>query len=125
VPPDNHFTVSHVRVKRNGNTSFQIKVPGPGSIGVLETAWHNKLAATAVALPSAPRQFVYARAQHAVTKAATVRITLKPNARDRRLLRRHRRHKYKLTLRLSVTYTPTSGTSRTRGLKGLHLPKTR
>jgi hypothetical protein len=89
---------------------------------VLETAWHNQRAATAVALPSARRQFIYAGAHHAATKAGTVRITLKPTARDRRLLRRH---KYKLTLRLSVTYTPTSGMSRTRGLKGLHLPKTR
>ena len=123
--PDNHFSVSHIRVKRDGNTSFQVKVPGPGSIDVLETAWHNNLAATAVAPQSTRRQFVYARAHHAAATAGTVRITLKPNARDRRLLRRHSRHKYKVTLRLSVTYTPSSGTSRTRGFKGLHLPKSR
>ena len=123
--PDNHFTVSHIRVKRSGNTSFQVKVPGPGSVNVLETAWHNNVAATEVALRSTGRQFVYAQAHHAATKAGTVRITLKPNARDRRLLRRHSQHKYKLTLRLSVTYTPSSGVARTRGFKGLHLPKSR
>jgi Glycine rich protein len=119
--PDNHFIVSHIRIKRSGSTSFQVKVPGPGSLDVLETAWHNKVAAAAVAR----RQFVYARAHHTATTAGTVRITLKPNSRDRRLLRRHSDHRYKVTLRLSVTYKPSSGVPRTRGFKGLALPKSR
>jgi hypothetical protein len=35
---DNHFTVSQIKTHRNSAITFTVKTPGPGAIGVLETA---------------------------------------------------------------------------------------
>ena len=56
--PSNQFTVSHIKTHRNGSITFNVKIPGPGTIDVLETAWKNNLASAAVLLQPAPRRFV-------------------------------------------------------------------
>jgi hypothetical protein len=48
--PNNQFTVSHIKTHRSGSITLNVKIPGPGAIDVLETAWKNNLATTAVLL---------------------------------------------------------------------------
>jgi hypothetical protein len=64
-------------------------------------------------------QFVYGRGHTTVRRAAAVRLTLKPNALGRRLVR-HRT--YRPLLQLWISYTPTGGRSRTIGFSGIRLP---
>ncbi len=66
-------------------------VPGPGLIRALETGSHNRR---------------YARGGATTTQAATVRIKL----RLRRLIGRRRG---RVTVRLTITFTPTDGLPRT------------
>ena len=49
-------------------------------------------------------------------------LSLRPNARGRRLMRHHR---YRVTLRLWITYQPTAGRARSVGFYGLHPPQKR
>jgi hypothetical protein len=42
--PSNRFTVSRVKAFPDGTVVFDVKVPGRGTINVLETAWKNNLA---------------------------------------------------------------------------------
>ena len=99
--------------------SFAVKVPGSGAIDVLETAWKDNSARIAVLLQPAPRRFVYARGKTAA-RAATLRFRIKPNRRGRKLVRHHR---YRVTLRLWVSYTPTGANFRKQAFYGLRLPK--
>ena len=46
-------------------------------------------------------------------------VTIKPNRDGRQLIARHR---YRVVLRLWVSYTPDAGSYRTIGFLGLHLP---
>jgi MBG domain (YGX type)/Glycine rich protein len=119
--PDNHFTVSDIKTHRNGTITFAVKVPGPGTIDVLETAWDDNLAHAAVLLAPAARRFVFARAHRTAQQATTLHLRVKPNARGRRLVHHHT---YRVTLRLWVSYTPTGGGAYgSIGFYGLHLPK--
>ena len=119
VLPDNHFTVSHVKTHRDGTITFTIKVPGPGGIDVLETAWHDNLAHAAALLQPAVDRFAYARKHLNADTAGTFRVRVKPTAHGIRLVHHHT---YRVLLRLWVTYTPTGGASRSIGFDGLHLP---
>jgi hypothetical protein len=79
---------------------------------VLITAWNDNLATFTSLLQPAAGRFVYAR-EHATAPAASkLRIVVKPNARGRRLIAQHR---YRVTLRLWVTFTPTGGSPRSIG----------
>jgi hypothetical protein len=118
--PNNQFTVFHIRTHRGGTISFRVKVPGRGSIDVLETAWKNNLARAAVLLQPAPRRFVYARRHRTARRPGTLKLRVIPNARGRRLVHHHT---YRVTLRLWVTYTPKGGKYRKQGFYGLHLSK--
>ena len=117
--PDNHFTVSQIRTHRNGTITFTVKIPGPGAVGVIETAWKTNLARAAVLLQPAQGRFVVARAHKTAPRATTLHFRVLPNKRGRRLLQHHT---YRVTLRLWVTYTPTRGTQHKRGFYGLHHP---
>ena len=118
VAPDNHFAVSHIKTHRNGTITCQVKVPGPGTIDVLETAWNDNLAHAAIQLQSAPRRFVFARQHKTVQRATTLHLRVTPNKRGTRLVHHH---SYRVTLRLWVSYTPTGGRPRSKGFYGLHL----
>ena len=108
VLPNNRFTVSRIRTHRDGIITFRVKVPGPGKIDVLETAWNDNLARAAVLLQPAPRRFVFARAHTTAHHASTLRVRVSANARGKRLVHHHT---YRVTLRLWVTYTPTAASS--------------
>jgi hypothetical protein len=120
VLPGNHFAVSDIKTHPNGTITFQVKVPGPGRIDVLETAWKDNLARTAIMLQPAPRRFVFARTHKIAQQQTRLHLRIKPNPRGRRLVAHHA---YAVTLRLWVAYTPTAGTPREIGFRGLHLPK--
>ena len=118
--PNNQFTVSHIKTHRNGTITFNVKVPGPGAIDVLETAWKDNLASAAVLLQPAARRFVIARAHKTAPDATTLKLRVTPNKHGKRLVRHHG---YRVTLRLWVSYTPTGGRFRKRGFYGLQLPR--
>jgi hypothetical protein len=118
--PDNHFTVSHVTTRADGTITFQARVPGPGRIDVLETAWNDNLVHTAVMLHAAARRFPSGRAHANATHNGVVHLKVGLNATGRRLVRHHT---YRVTLRLWVSYTPAGGVYRSIGFYGLHLPR--
>ena len=43
-PPSNKFTVSRIKTEADGTITFSVRVPGPGSVDVLETAWNDNFA---------------------------------------------------------------------------------
>jgi hypothetical protein len=118
--PSNH-PVAPPRIKRHPDGRFvvAVKVPGPGRVDILVTAWTDNLAHAVRLLNPAPGRFVFARATATANHATTLRIPVYPNAKGRRLVKHHR---YRVTLRLWVTYTPTGGRQRDIGYYGLHLP---
>jgi hypothetical protein len=119
VLPDSKLT--SVRRKPHSDGSFIVtaKVPGPGRADVLITAWTDNLAIGAAVLQPANGRFVFARASATATRAGTLQIVVTPNARGRLLVVHHR---YPVTLRLWISFTPTYGHQRSIGYYGLHLP---
>jgi hypothetical protein len=119
--PTNHLVAPpHLKAHSNGAFIVTVKVPGPGTVDVLVTAWQDNLAHTTRLLQPAPERFVFARAHANARRATTLQILVKPNARGRRLVAHHR---YRVTLRLWVSYTPVGGRQRDSGYYGLHLPQ--
>jgi hypothetical protein len=125
LAPGNEFTVSHLGAGADGTIALRVTVPGPGTIEVMVTAWDDSLAVDALALDAralepAPKRFAFARLRvRTRTKAKrTVPLLVEPNRRGRRLVASHR---YRVTLRLWVAFTPVGGRTRTEGLYGLHL----
>jgi hypothetical protein len=117
--PDNHFTVSKLSLGSDGTTRLSVTVPGPGRIDVLESAWDDNLAKLAVLQP-APRRFVFARAHEDDLDAGESRLSVRPDPRGAVLVRHHR---YRVTLRVWVSYTPIGGQPRSIGVEGLHLAR--
>lgn len=115
----NRFRVTGVKTDREGNVMLAVAVPGPGTIDVLETAWDDNVATVASLLQPAARRFAYARAHTSAPGPTTLQIHVTPNSRGQLLVRAHR---YRVTLRLWVTYTSIGGRSRSIGIYGLHLP---
>jgi hypothetical protein len=127
LPPGNHF-VKPPKLKPHSDGRFfvTVKVPHPGRVDILVTAWKDNFATAAAIRPPAPvllqpaiGRFVFARAHALASRASTLRILVTPSARGRALVAKHR---YRITLRLWVSYTPTGGRTRTIGYYGLHLP---
>ena len=118
-PGDHLVTRPHLNPHADGRFVVRVKVPGSGRVDILVTAWNDNLAHTATLLNPAPGRFVFARAKATTSKPTTLRILVHPNAKGRSLVEHHR---YRVTLRLWVTYTPTHGRPRSIGYYGLHLP---
>jgi hypothetical protein len=72
-------------------------------VNVLETAWDNDLATVAkvTLLAPATHRFTYARLHVQIRGPRTILITVKPNAKGRRLLAHHN---YPVQIRLWITY---------------------
>ena len=118
--PDNRFVITEVQAEHNGKVSFKLAFPGAGSADVLETAWLSNRAHAATLLDPAPRRFVYARKHLKIPAARTSTVIVNPDKQGRKLIAHHR---YAVTIRLWVTYTPTNGTQRKIGLRGLHITR--
>ncbi len=106
-----------MKLDPNGDLIFSIKVAGPGRIDVLETAWNDNFAQAAVLLQPARRRFVFARSRATAHHAGRLRVRVIPYARGRRLLAHHR---YRVTLRLWVTFTPIGGATRAARSIGIY-----
>jgi autotransporter-associated beta strand protein len=119
LAPSNHLVLIRRKPHTNGTFIVTVKVPGPGSVDILITAWKDNLASVARLLQPAKGRFVFARAHATAKKKGTLTIVVKPNAMGRRLVAHHR---YRVTLRLWTSYTPTHGRQRDIGYYGLHLP---
>jgi 6-phosphogluconolactonase (cycloisomerase 2 family) len=117
--PPNNLTSIRRKPHRNGTFIVTAKVTGPGAVDVLVTAWNDNFAGAAWLLNPAPGRFVFARAHATAEHAGTLKIVVTPNAHGRRLVAHHR---YRVTLRLWVSYTPKHGFQRNIGYYGLHLP---
>ena len=118
VLPNNRH-VEKFKPKPSGAFTLTVTVPGPGRVDILETAWNDNLATTAKVLNPAPHRFVFARGHAIAKRAQTLRITVKPNARGRRLVARH---SYRVTLRIWVSFTPRGGQQHNIGYYNVHLP---
>jgi hypothetical protein len=116
--PDNRFFVSHVQIRSGGTVRVTVKLPGPGVLDALETAWTNDLAHAAALLRAGPGRFVFGRAHAVVHRAGTITVTVKPGPRGRRLLKHHR---HPVVIRQWFSYTPTGGHQRTIGLAGVRI----
>jgi 6-phosphogluconolactonase len=114
--PNNHFTVTHVRTLASGTITLAIKVPGPGLVSLLATAWKDNLLTPNPLTWQAGRISV-GTAQYVARRRGTMYLTLPPNATGQYLMTHH---SYRPTLRLWVNYRPTGGLVRAKHLRGLH-----
>jgi hypothetical protein len=120
LPPSNRLVAPpHLTRHSGGKFSVTVKLPGRGRVDVLVTAWQDNFASHAMLLQPASGRFVFARAHATANQATTLRVQVKPNLLGRLLMARHR---YRVTLRLWVTYKPNGGQPRSTGYYGLRLP---
>jgi hypothetical protein len=99
TPPSNQFALKLGKPnKKTGAETVTITVPGRGTVSGIET---SKRGRTSVRV---------ARVRRTAQAAGRFTLTFKPSAKATAILRR--RHKLKVTI--SVTYTPTGGTARTK-----------
>lgn len=96
VLPDNRFTVGHVKVVPSGALHLTLALPGPGTVRIVAT--------------SGPTTF--ARRIRRVTAKRTLRLTVAPTAAGATLARVLGGGQA-LHLRVSVSYTPKGGITRT------------
>jgi uncharacterized repeat protein (TIGR01451 family) len=114
--PSNKFTISGATASPTGKLTFTVKVPDPGKISALETAGGS----------------MFAKSSATAKKAGKVLFTVAPGSKGARLIakylknakstQKHKKHLGKLTLRLSVTFTPTGGYARTKTVGGIPVP---
>jgi hypothetical protein len=114
--PSNLFKVSKLKARQIGLVSFRLAVPGGGKVGIVETAPRS-------ALPKGkpkPGRLTFASLKLNPRAKATVRVTVKPNATGRSLVKHHRST---VKVRLAITFTPVNGKPRTRQFKGLRVSR--
>jgi hypothetical protein len=116
LPPSNRFSVLHLVIHAGGKVTLELKLPGPGVVDVLETAWKDNFAHSTALLQPARDRVVLARKHVVVRRAGTIQFTVTLNRTGLRLLAHHR---YPVITRLWVSYTPTGGTQRSLGSYGL------
>ncbi len=120
--PSNRFTVTGIRALAGGQVRFTVKLPGPGTLNVLETDWQDNLARTANAatvLQPAPKRFVFARVHFVKGSAGSFTVTVTP---DRAALKVIEHPRYKIRVRLWVSYVPSpDGVQRNQGFRGILL----
>lgn len=114
--PGNRIAVPQPDLRTNGTGTVRVRVPGPGRLTALETAWRNDRRE-----PPVGHQTVLSRASRTVRRAGAATLTVRPVASGRRLLGDSRGQR--LRVRLFVAYTPTGGYLRHLSKYGLlHIP---
>jgi Bacterial Ig-like domain (group 3) len=116
--PSNRFKISHIRTKADGIVTFELKIPGPGVVNVLESARDLKLASGASLLKPGRDRFVFARKHVRFRRGQKIRITVRPTRAGRALIGHHA---HRPAIRLAVSYTPTGGLQRNTH-RSLHFP---
>jgi hypothetical protein len=117
--PSNHIQVLEITADAAGKITVKQKLPGPGTINYLVTASNDNLASAAKLLQPAAHQFVFARKHVTVSRAGVLTVTVRPNARGKKLLAHPA---YPIVVRLWVSYTPTLGKQRNDGFYSIHFP---
>lgn len=106
----NAFKITDARGDPNGTITFNVRVPGPGTIELLGT--HEDIigtrAATLLLKPGHDR-FDWGRDTRAPATASTMKMVLRPDNAGKHLLARHRQHGWALHVCVWTTYTPTGG----------------
>lgn len=120
LPSDNRFRILRLSTRTNGTVKFTLKLPGRGTIDILETAWLDNFARITRLLYPAPRRFVFARKHLTARAAGSTPVTVEPSQRGRALISRHR---YPVLIRLWVSYTPTGGRQHNVGIYGLRITR--
>ena len=119
VAVSNRFTISRLRTTQRGAMSFAITVAGPGALSVLVTAWKDNLL-HATRIGRSAGRFIVAATHLVARGATTLNVHLTPNRSGEQLIAHHR---YRVTLRLWISYAPTGGTAHAQRVSGLHLPR--
>jgi hypothetical protein len=118
-PSDHLVTRPHLKPHADGRFVVVVKVPGSGRVDIPGHRLERQPGARGQATQSGTGPVrVRPRLSHRI-KATILRILARPNGEGRMLVKHHR---YRVTLRLWVTYTPTNGRPRNIGYYGLHLP---
>jgi hypothetical protein len=115
VLPSNRFRILHVKAHASGDVTFDLKLPGPGAVDVLESSWKNDVAwkygkafPVSDIEPTRPHRFTFAREHLSAVGAGTIHVTVHPNSRGTGLVN----HNAAIWLRLWASYTPTGGLQR-------------
>jgi hypothetical protein len=119
--PSNYMRVLAIVAKPSGSITVKLKLPRPGTLNLLVTAWKDDLAGAAYLLLPAPHRFVVARNHVVVSRGGALSVTVSPNAAGQELLSHPT---YRVVVRLWVSYTPIDGKQRNEGYYGLHFPST-
>lgn len=117
--PSNRFTAVKLTPLSDGSIDVTLRVPGPGAITALVTAWKDNFAGTATVLQPAAGRVATGRAQATARKGRVITLHVVPNAGGRELVLHHT---YPVTLRTWITFTPIGGFQRSKGWYGLTLP---
>jgi hypothetical protein len=116
--PPNAFSVSGVKTGTTTEITFEVTVPGPGTITAIVTAPPGAGAAS-VAKKTTPKRVTVATTKVSVKQGGKVKLKTKFLAAGRRLARsKDHRH---VELWLIVTYKPTGGKADSHTIKRLHL----
>ena len=96
------------RVHHNGAVEFDVTVPYPGQLDVLETNWapSTPKRTHAVLLQPGPDRYAFARRHLGMARPGTLHMTIRPSATGARQIRHHYRP---VRINLWVTYQPTGG----------------
>lgn len=111
VPTRNRFVVVRLRATRSGEAQLALKLPGPGSVHVVATAWN-------AAAGASRRRLAYGAASAGARRGGPLALVVQPTAAGRALLRAHGARP---VVALTVSYRPPGGRPRVLHPKPLHL----
>jgi hypothetical protein len=111
------YTMPSIKTQPDGTITLRVNASAPGQVNVLITAWQDNIAGAARLTNPADRRFVVARGSATATKAGVLSLTVRPNAKGRRLLAHPA---YRVTLGLWVSYIPLYAFQTDTGYYNLH-----
>jgi hypothetical protein len=106
APPSNAFTVGSKIVFKSGSTTLTITVPGPGVLQVAPTAGGSRAQIARARAAKKKKKALVKTVRVNVAKAGKVKVTLKPTAAGKKVLKK----KGKIRQKVRITFTPTGGT---------------
>ncbi len=111
VPTTNRFVLVRLRAAGSGEARLALKLPGPGSVRVVATAWNAAAGASS-------RHLAYGTASAGARRAGPLALVVEPTAAGRALLGEHGARP---VIALTVTYKPPGARARVVRPKPLHL----
>ena len=111
VPTTNRFVVVRLRATGSGAARLALKLPGPGSVRVIATAWN-------AAAGASRRRLAYGTASAGARQGGPLALVVQPTAAGRALLGTHGARP---VIALAVTYKPPGARARVLRPKPLRL----